>query len=184
MTTGTPQRVSQAQAHGRSITVALLPATQHSLGQLQEHTGLSQADLANCAITWYAYFDTQLRAGYSLTLWNGETRKAYTLSLPGGSPTAAHHVRWLPGNGQVRSAMTAPYSQATWPSLTQAFRPSYGLSPPAPVITSSQPWLTVVTSRGSPDAAPCGGGLQPMCRSVTGLPAWQQARVDRNGGPS
>lgn len=184
MIIGTPQRVPQAQAPGRSFTLALLPAARSCLGRLQEHTGLSQADLANCAITWYAYLDTRLRAGYSLTLWNGETGKAYTLGLTGGSPTAAHDARWLPGNGQVPGASPAPYFQATRPSLAQASRrPSYGLSS-APVTTTPQPWLTVVTSRGSPAAAPRDGGPQPMCRSVTGLPAGQQGRAGRNGGPS
>jgi hypothetical protein len=183
MIIGTPQRVPQAQAPGRFITVALLPATRSCLGWLQEHTGLSQADLANCAITWYAQLDTQLRAGYSLTLRNSETGKAYTLGPPGGSPTPAHDARWPSGNGQVRSVPPASHFRATRLSLAQASRPHYGLSP-APVTTSPQPWLTIVTSRGSPAAAPCDGGPEPMCRSVTGLPAWQQARAVRNGGPS
>jgi hypothetical protein len=78
---------------GRSITVALAPAARSGLRQLQENTGLSLADLANCAITWYAYFDTQLRAGYNLTLWNDGPQNAHTLSLPAGCPVQTPRPR-------------------------------------------------------------------------------------------
>ena len=127
MTISTAQRTA-ATHPDRSITIALAPAARSGLGQLQEHTGLSQADLANCAITWYAYFDTQLRAGYNLTLWNDRPENAYTLSLSAGGPAQALHLR----------RVTSP----------------------------AQPWLAVATSRGSPSAAPRGGGAQQVCRSV------------------
>jgi hypothetical protein len=161
MTISTAQRVQQAQTPGTSINVALIPAARSGLGRLQEHTGLSQADLANCAITWYAYFDTQLRAGYSLTLWDGETGKAYTLSL-----------RCRP-----------PASQVARPSVEQAFRPSYGL-PPSPVSTPAQPWLAAVSSRGSPSAAARRGPAEPACPCGTRPQARNRAMIATEGGKS
>lgn len=185
MTIGTAPFVTQAPPG--SITVALLPAARSGLGRLQEHSGLSRADLANCAITWYAYFDTQLRAGDNLTLWNEQTGKAYTLSA--SSQPAAHDVRWPPGKGEASGAgsgtRAAPgfYFKAARLSPAQAFRLRHGL-PPSPVITPAQPWLTIETSRGSPAAALLRRGAQTMCRSVTGLPSRPRAVADRNGGPS
>jgi hypothetical protein len=91
MTSSTAQQTAETRP-GRSITVALAPAARSRLGQIQEHTGLSQADLANCAITWYAYFDTQLRAGYNLTLWN-DKGNACTLPFHAGCPAQAPRLR-------------------------------------------------------------------------------------------
>jgi hypothetical protein len=62
---------------GRRVTVTLIPAAEADLRQLQERTGLSTTDLVNRAITTYAFFDAQLRAGHDIVTRNnrtGETR--------------------------------------------------------------------------------------------------------------
>ncbi len=146
------------------ITVALDSAARNSLGRLQENTGLSKTELATCALTWYAYFDTQLRAGYNLTLWNAREGKAYTLSLPAGSPEVAKDSR-LPGNGEAGRAPAAArlYVSASRPS-GPGTRGRRHRRPPAPVFTPAKPWLADASSRGSPSAAPCPGGAPPACR--------------------
>jgi hypothetical protein len=188
MTISTAQSVTRTQTLGRSITVARIPAASSGRARPEEHTGLSQADLANRAITWYAHFGSQLRAGYQLTLRSGETGKAHTLLPPTGSPAAAHHVRRLPGNGEARGTgkggQTSPGCD-----FSDRLSPAHPLPPrcrllTGPVTASAQPWLTVATSRGSPVAAPRGRGAQPMSRSGTGLAARQPAAAGRNGGLS
>jgi hypothetical protein len=175
------------------VTVALAPSARHSLGCLQQRTGQSQADLATCAITWYAYLDNQLRAGYNLTLWSDDAGKAYTLSLSVGSPAVLRGVPWLPGLGAVRGtggrARGAPSFclSAAGPSTAHAFRRlRHGLPPSPLTAATAQPWLTVATSRGSPAAAaaPRGGAAQPLGRFAVGIPASKAATTARNGGPS
>lgn len=95
MNISTAQYPKHGQDLGTAITVALGPATRSSVARLQERTGLSQAELANCALTWYAYLDAQLRAGYSLTLRNEITGKASTLSLSAGRGASAQGSHWL-----------------------------------------------------------------------------------------
>jgi hypothetical protein len=187
MTTSTAPHVTQAQALPGSITVTLMPAARRGLRLLQEHTGLSRTDLANCAITWYA-FDAQLRAGYHLTLRNDEMRKAYTSSLPAGSQPATRAVRWPPdgeGSGAESGTRAALgiYFNTAWLSQAQASDPRHGRLP-GPVATPAQPWLTIATSRGSPAAPAAGGGGRAVCRPDTGLPTRQRAAAGRNGGPS
>ena len=58
------------------VTVALIPAARDDLRQLEERTNMSKTDLANCAITWYAFIDAQLRAGHDLIVRNNKTGKA------------------------------------------------------------------------------------------------------------
>jgi hypothetical protein len=158
----------QEQTSDGSITVALLPAARDGLGRLQQRTGQPRADLTNCAITWYAYLDTQLRAGYHLTLWNDETGKAYTLSLSAGSPTPPQGAFNPSGPAAVRAAR----------------RVHRGL-PPSPTAPAARLWLTVATSRGSPAAAaPRSGAAQPLCCPATRIPARKQAAAIKNGGSS
>jgi hypothetical protein len=71
-------RADEAGAPEHQITVALIPAAQVGLGQLQARTNLSKTDLANRAITTYEFLDAQLRAGYELIIQDnttGETRR-------------------------------------------------------------------------------------------------------------
>ena|ERR1700733_8071735 len=77
MTISTSQRTERAANRAIRIIVRRGPAAWSRLSQLQEHTDLSQADLASCAITWYAHFGTQLRAGYKPILRKDETGEAY-----------------------------------------------------------------------------------------------------------
>jgi hypothetical protein len=171
MTISTAQRTGRAQVPDVPIAVALGPAARSSLGQLQDHTGLSQADLANCAITWYAYFDTRLRVGYNLTLWNAEAGKSYTLSLSAGSPAAG-------------SAQAAPgfHSSAARPPIAETLsRPSRS---PGPVFAPAKPWLAGASSRGSPSAALHTEGAQPVNRPATRSQARNPAVAAREGGSS
>jgi len=179
MTISTAQYPERASTLGTSITIALGPAAKSSVARLQERTGLSQAELANCALTWYAYFDTQLRAGYRLTLWHESTGKASTLSLTAGPPANGQGTHWLHGWGSSGFCfMPAPAAQA------QAHRPGPRRSQ-GPVVTPVRPWLTTVTNRGSPPiAAPRGGGHRPQCRGVTRSPVRKATRAAGNGGPS
>jgi hypothetical protein len=166
MTTSTARHTERAQAPGIPSTIALGSAAWNSLGRLQENTGLSKTELATCALTWYAYFDTQLRAGYNLTLWNAREGKAYTLSLPAGTPEVAKDCR-LPGNGEAGSAPATVrlYGRASWPSGPRP-RGRRHRRPPAPVFTPTKPWLAGASSRGSPVSCPCPGGALPAWRPV------------------
>jgi hypothetical protein len=180
----------QAQTFDGTITVALIPAASSGLRRLEQRTGQSQADLTNCAISWYVCLDEQLQAGYHLTLWNDETGKAYSLSA--GSPAVAQDARWLPGLGGARGAgsgaRAAPsfYVNPSRPSAVHAScRLRRGL-PPSPLPrATARPWLTVSTSRGSPAAAALrGGAAQPLCRPDAGVPARKPAAASRIGAPS
>src|SRR5260370_21856570 len=145
------------------ITVALDSAARNSLGRLQENTGLSKTELATCALTWYAYFDTQLRAGYNLTLWNAREGKAYTLSLPAGSPEVAQDSR-LPAHRDSGRAPAAArlYLSASRPS-GPGTRGRRHRRPPAPAVTPAQPWPAGASSRCRPAAAPCPRRAPPSC---------------------
>lgn len=153
MTTSTAQHTGRAQAPGICTTVALDSAARHSLGQLKQNMGLPDTELTSCALTWYAYFDTQLRAGYNLTLWNAWGGKAYTLSLP---ETAK--------NSKLRGASEAPSAPAATHLCIRVSRlPGAGTRghhhprPAAPVFMPARPWLASASSRGSPSPAPALG---------------------------
>lgn len=164
MTTSTAQHIERAQTPGIPSTVALGSAARNSLERLQENTGLSKTELATCALTWYAYFDTQLRAGYNLTLWNAKAGKAYTMSLPAGSSEAAKD-NWPPGDGKAGNAPAAwlPVTASRrWGARTRGCH----RRPLAPMFTPAKPCLASVSSRGSPSAAPRPGGAPPACRPV------------------
>src|SRR5260370_21911520 len=145
------------------ITVALDSAARNSLGRLQENTGLSKTELATCALTWYAYFDTQLRAGYNLTLWNAREGKAYTLSLPAGSPEVAKDSR-LPGNGEAGRAPAAArlYVSPSRPS-GPGTRDRRHRRPHAPRSTPAEPPPPRPRRRSHPAAAPCPRRAPPSC---------------------
>jgi hypothetical protein len=66
---------------GEPITVALIPTAGDDLRQLQERTNLSRTDITNRAITSYAFFDAQLRAGHDLIIRDPETGKAQIVRL-------------------------------------------------------------------------------------------------------
>jgi hypothetical protein len=71
---------TRPRALGHQITVALIPAAQAGLRQLQERTNMSKTDLANRAITTYEFLDAQLRAGHELIIQDnrtGETRHVH-----------------------------------------------------------------------------------------------------------
>ena len=60
---------------GERITVVLIPPVLRDLQELQEHTELSVTDLPNRAITLYAFYDRQSRAGRSFLMrddWTGD----------------------------------------------------------------------------------------------------------------
>jgi hypothetical protein len=152
MTVSTDQPASRAHALvPPSVTVTLDRPASTSLKRLQEHTHLSPSELANCALTWYAYVDAQLRAGYSLTLWNTEAGKAYTLSLSANSPA-------LPG-GRHRSpaGRVHCFTDSSCPSALphQRHRP-----PPGPAFTAVKFRLAGAGIRGSPAAFPGWPGRQ------------------------
>ncbi len=58
---------------GERITVALIPAVAGNLRLLQERTNLSKTDIANRAITTYAFFDAQLESGHDLIVRDPRT---------------------------------------------------------------------------------------------------------------
>ncbi|HEY4853506.1 MAG TPA: hypothetical protein VII22_22185 [Streptosporangiaceae bacterium] len=188
MATSPAPRVARSQIPGTQLTIALAPAARNSLGRLQEHSSLSPADLTNCAITWYAYLDTQLRAGYDLIIRNSQTGKAHIVSFSADAP--ARDVRWASSKNGAHGAgsgspaapgynlSTAQPSPATNPC--RLYR--YGL--PASVTALGQARLTVAASRGSPVGAPGGGAAQPACRPATGLLHRKPAVSARNWGPS
>jgi hypothetical protein len=62
---------------GDRITVALVPKVADELQRLQQRTSLSKTDLANRAITSYAFLDAHINAGHDLMVRDprtGETR--------------------------------------------------------------------------------------------------------------
>lgn len=179
MTISTAHYPEQELTGGRSITPALGPAARSNVGPLEERVGLSQAQLANCALSSYAYFGTQLRSGYSLTLWNERGGKASTVSVTAGPRASGESSRWLHSGGSHGFClMPVPATQA------QADRPGPGQFQ-GPVVTPVRPWLTAVTSRGSPRiAAPHGGGHRPTCRCATRPPLRKATRATGNGGSS
>lgn len=178
MTISTAHYREQELTAGRSITSARGPVTGSSVARLEERMGLSQTQLANCALTWYAYFDTQLGAGYSLTFWN-ERGKASLVSLTAGPPANVESTRRLHG-GESPGFCLMPVPAAR----AQADRPGPGQFQ-GPVVTPIRPWLTAVTSRGSPSiAAPLGGGHRPTCRYVTRPLLRKATRAAGNGGSS
>lgn len=178
MSISTARSREQELTAGRSITPARGPATGSSVARLEERMGLSQTQPANCALTWYAYFDTQLRARYSLTFWN-ERGKASPVSLTAGPPANVESTRRAHGGESPGFClMPAPAAQA------QADHPGSGQFQ-GPVVTPIRPWLTAVTSRGSPSiAAPLGGGHRSTCRYVTRPLLRKATRAAGNGGSS
>jgi hypothetical protein len=58
---------------GERITVALIPAAAGNLRRLQERTNMSKTDIANRAITTYAFFDAQLQSGHDLIVRDPQT---------------------------------------------------------------------------------------------------------------
>jgi hypothetical protein len=180
MAIGTAKYPEQGLALGRSINVALGPATRSSVARLQEHTGLSEAELANCALTWYAYLDARLRAGYSLTLWNESTGKASTLSLTVGAPASDHGSRRLGGWKRYGSFVAlGPAAQTRTHSL--------GLGQfQGQAVLTVRPWLVSVTSRGSPPIPrpPPGRGRGPSALVSEDHRSGRVTRATRNGGSS
>jgi hypothetical protein len=73
MTASPARHITRPKAPGERITVALIPAAENDLRQLQERTNLSRTDLANRAITSYQFLDAQLRAGHDLIVRNNRT---------------------------------------------------------------------------------------------------------------
>jgi hypothetical protein len=57
------------------ITVALIPKAAADLQGLQEATGLSKTDLANRAISLYAFIDAQLRDGKEVLIRDPDTKE-------------------------------------------------------------------------------------------------------------
>ncbi len=73
MTASLARNVAWPQAAGGRITVALIPAVQDDLRRLQERTKMSKTDLANRAITSYAFFESHLNAGDQVMIRDGKT---------------------------------------------------------------------------------------------------------------
>jgi hypothetical protein len=57
------------------ITVALIPKAAGDLQSLQDRTGLSKTDLANRAISLYAFIDAQIRAGREVLIRDPVTKE-------------------------------------------------------------------------------------------------------------
>jgi len=55
------------------IAIALIPQARADLQRLQARTNLSQADIANRAITLYEFIDAQLSAGRELLIRDADT---------------------------------------------------------------------------------------------------------------
>jgi hypothetical protein len=68
-----PDGLGDQPSAGERITVALIPAAAGNLKLLQERTNLSKTDIANRAITTYAFFDAQLKSGHDLILRDPRT---------------------------------------------------------------------------------------------------------------
>ncbi len=94
------------QALGEHLSVVLIPTVAGDLRRLQRRTRLSATDLANRAITSYAFLDAQLRAGRDLIVRDkgtGETRLVRFLDAPAGQARRGRPrlIRWgrrpLPG---------------------------------------------------------------------------------------
>jgi hypothetical protein len=150
MSISTARQVARAQTTRRPVTVALGTQAARGLILLEERTGLSQGDVTACALTWYAYLDAQLRAGYCLTLWNDQAGKAYTISLTTGAATTLG-TRWHP------TSFTAD----------------------GPAHTEDRPWLAGTSSRGSPAGESPARGHRPPCRHNNPnkrAPGWQSSR--------
>jgi hypothetical protein len=82
VTPGPAKHFMRPQALGGRITVALIPAAEDHLRQLQERTNMSRTDLVNRAITSHEFLDAQLRAGRDLMVRDnrtGETRLVWLL---------------------------------------------------------------------------------------------------------
>jgi len=210
MTISPAQRDARGQTPGEHITIALAPAARSQLWRLQERTGLPTTHLANCAITWYAYFDAQLRAGHDLIVWNGRAGKGHILSLAAGTPAVARDVRWAPGISRARGAGSgnqaaapglnpgtarrppAPASWRSWPGgpadmPAMTASPALGLSrpgPPGPVTAAARARLTVATSRGSPGGGPGRGAAPLVYRPATGLQDQMPLAAAGTGRPS
>jgi hypothetical protein len=105
MTISTSQRTEREEKRAIRITVPRGPAAWSRLSQFQEHMDLSKADLVSCAITWYAHFGTQLRAGYKPILRKDETGEAYGVREADGiraPPVWGRHRRPQTGNMYYR----------------------------------------------------------------------------------
>jgi hypothetical protein len=152
MTIGETQQAELAPASYGRITVALDAAAGNCVGRLQEHTARSRADLAKCALTWYEFFDIQLRAGHNLTLRNAEAGKADTLSAP---PRET-------GSGRPVGQLCFKANPPSW-----AGAPDPHHRPPDPAFTPAKPWLASTSGRGSPSTAPRQRGAR-QCTVVPG----------------
>lgn len=64
------------QGEGHPVTVVLIPKAEADLRLLQERTNLSKTDLANRAISLYAFFDAQMRLGRDMVALDRETGQA------------------------------------------------------------------------------------------------------------
>jgi hypothetical protein len=81
MTDRPATHVPRPPVTGERITVALIPTAGNDLRQLQERANLSKTDITNRAITSYAFFDAQLRAGHDLIIRDTKTGRAQLVRL-------------------------------------------------------------------------------------------------------
>jgi len=63
------------------ITVALVPKVAEELQRLQNRTNLSKTDLANRAITLYAFIDAQIDAGREVLIRDNKTGETQALVI-------------------------------------------------------------------------------------------------------
>ena len=154
MTISEAQQAELAPASYARMTVALDAAARNCVGRLEEHTARSRADLANCALTWYEFFDIQLRAEYNLTLRSAEAGKAHTTFLP-APPRET-------GGGRPVGRLCFKASPLSW-----AGAPAPHHRPPDPAFTPAKPWLASTSGRGSPSTAPRQRGAR-QCTVVPG----------------
>jgi hypothetical protein len=68
-------------APDKQITVNLIPKAADDLWELQEATTLSVTDLTNRAISWYAFYHRQSRAGRSFLLRDTRTGEIQLVRL-------------------------------------------------------------------------------------------------------
>jgi hypothetical protein len=198
MIIGTTRRSAQAHSTDSPTSVALIPAARSGLDRRHDRTGLSESDLASCAITGSALLNVRLRPGYHLALWKGESGKACTLSLPVGRAAAMHSIRWLPAQGEACGAgsrvPTAPgfhfKAARLFPAQSSRGRRrmvagrAASLAPPGRAVPLAQQWLLVTDSRGSPAAAPRLGGAPSHLAARHQTVAPEASRDRQKGKPS
>ncbi|HTX85975.1 MAG TPA: hypothetical protein VME44_27635 [Streptosporangiaceae bacterium] len=73
MTASLAPGVKWQQAAGDRITVTLIPTVQADLQRLHERTKLSKTDIANRAITSYAFFEDLLDTGHDVIVRDPRT---------------------------------------------------------------------------------------------------------------